>query len=138
MRKSYLGDSYDLGKCFWYESLKPIAPLYSHPRFVASAIRTQYTALTSIPILDSHAVGPFGILFDPNTGIPLPTDSPGVTNASHASLPFMVQTDDELHPQYMWDLGLWNATDSQWSDDGLTESCSGPEVGFWEVIFGRY
>jgi hypothetical protein len=101
MREIYLGDSYDLVKRFWHESLKSIAPLYAHPRFVTSAIRTQYTAVTSIPILDSLPVGQFGILFDPHTGIPLPTESLGLTNAAHASLPFMVQTDDELHPQYM-------------------------------------
>ena len=99
MREIYLGDSYDLVKRFWCESLKSIAPLYAHPRFVASAIRRQYTAATSIPILDSHPVGQFGILFDPHTGVPLPTESPSLTNASHASLPFMVQTGHELHPQ---------------------------------------
>jgi hypothetical protein len=101
MRESYLGDSYDLVKRFWFESLKSIAPLYARPRFIPPALCARYTAVTSIPILDSHPVGQFGILFDPDTGIPLPTGSPGLTNASHASLPFMVQTDDELHPQYM-------------------------------------
>jgi hypothetical protein len=105
MRGIFLGDSYDLVKRFWCESLKSIAPLYAHPRFVASGIRPQYTAVTSIAILDSRPDsrpdGPFGLLFDPDTGIPLPTESPGLTNASHVSLPFMVQTDDELHPQYM-------------------------------------
>src|SRR5712692_7181280 len=101
MRELYLGDSYDLVKRFWHESLKAIAPLYSHPRFVPFRIRPQYTAVTSVPILDSRPNGPFGLLFDPDTGIPLPTESPGLTRASHASLSFMIQTDDELHPHYL-------------------------------------
>src|SRR5438045_3411157 len=98
MRETYLGESFDLVKRFWYESLKSLAPLYAHPRFVPSAIHAQYTAVTLIPILD---VGQFGILFDPHTGIPLPSEWPGHTNASHATLPFMVQTAKELRPQYM-------------------------------------
>jgi len=60
MRETYLGDSYDLVKRFWYESLKSIAPLYAHPRFVPPAIHSKYTAVTSISILDVRPVGQFG------------------------------------------------------------------------------
>ena len=40
MDEQWLGDSYDLVKRFWKKSLEPVAPLYSHPRFVPSTIRT--------------------------------------------------------------------------------------------------
>src|SRR6266478_6504291 len=33
VHEKYLGDSYDLVKRFWCESLGPVAPLYAHPRF---------------------------------------------------------------------------------------------------------
>jgi hypothetical protein len=101
MREIYLGDSYDLVKRFWCETLKPIAPMYSYPQFVPAGIRSRYTAVTSIPILGSRPDGQFGLLFDPHTGIPLPTESRCATTASHASLSFMVQMDDEFHPEYM-------------------------------------
>ncbi len=49
----YLGDSYDLVKRFWSESLRSVGPLYAYSRFVPADIRVQYTAVTSIPILDT-------------------------------------------------------------------------------------
>jgi hypothetical protein len=49
LRGIYLGDSYGIVKRFWSESLRSIAPLYAHPRFVTPGIREQYTAVTSIP-----------------------------------------------------------------------------------------
>jgi hypothetical protein len=101
MRENYLGDSYDLVKRFWRESLKPIAPLYAHSKFVPARIRAQYTAVTSIPILEARPRGRFGILLDPHTGIPLPDESFGGATASHASLPFVVQVNEELQPSYM-------------------------------------
>ncbi len=101
MREKYLGDSYDIVKRFWRESLEQIAPLYAHPRFVPGAIRTQYTATTSIPILDSNPSERFGILLDPHTGIPLPDASLNGATASHATLPFIVALNEELRPAYM-------------------------------------
>lgn len=103
MRDIYLGDSYDIVKRFWSESLYPVAPLFAHPRFVPSGIRTRYTAVTSIPILDTDKLpdGPFGLLLDPHTGIPLPAESPTKVSASHASLPFIVQVNEQLRPIYM-------------------------------------
>jgi hypothetical protein len=53
MLEKYLGDSYDLIKRFWHEALEPIAPLYAHPKFIPADLRTRFTTLTSIPILDS-------------------------------------------------------------------------------------
>jgi hypothetical protein len=41
--------------------------------------------ITSITILDSRLERRFGILFDPHPGIPLPTESLGLTSPSHAS-----------------------------------------------------
>jgi hypothetical protein len=103
MLEKYLGDSYDLVKRFWREALNPIAPLYAHPKFVPSDIAARYTALTSIPILDTDArpSGPFGILLDPHTGIPLPKEPPVPTTAKLASLSFIVETDKEFRPRYM-------------------------------------
>jgi hypothetical protein len=99
----YLGDSYDLVKRFWAESLRPLAPLYSHPRFVPAAIHARYTAVTSIPVLDTDDLPgePFGLLLDPHTGIPLPAESPAEATASHAPLPFIVQVHERLRPTYM-------------------------------------
>ena len=99
MLEKYLGDSYDLVKRFWREALGPIAPLYAHPKFVPADIQARFTTVTSIPIFDSRPNGPFGLLLDPHTGIP---QDPSVrTNAKHASLEFIVETDRELRPRYM-------------------------------------
>ncbi|HWZ46057.1 MAG TPA: hypothetical protein VNW97_21470 [Candidatus Saccharimonadales bacterium] len=101
MRDIYLGDSYDLVKRFWSESLRSIAPLYAHERFVPAAIRTEYAKVTSIPVFELPPDNPFGILLDPDTGIPLPTDSVKGVNASHASLPFILQLSASLRPMYV-------------------------------------
>jgi hypothetical protein len=103
VRDIYLGDSYDLVKRFWAESLQPLARLYAHPRFVPTAIRTRYTAVTAIPVLDPDKppVRPFGLLLDPHTGIPLPAESPAEASASHAPLEFIVGVNAALHPEYM-------------------------------------
>jgi hypothetical protein len=103
VRDIYLGDSYDIVKRFWSESLYPVAPLFAHPRFVPAGIRTRYTAVTSIPILNTDKLpdSPFGLLLDPHTGIPLPSESPTQVSASHASLPFIVQVNEQLRPTYM-------------------------------------
>ena len=103
MKGIYLGDSYDIVKRFWAESLRPLAPRYSHPRFVPAGIRARYTAVTSIPVLDTDDLPgePFGLLLDPHTGIPLPAESPAEATASHAPLPFIVQVNERLRPAYM-------------------------------------
>jgi hypothetical protein len=101
MREIYLGDSYDLVKRFWGESLRSVAPLYAHPIFVPTEIRAKYTAVTSVPILESQPSGRFGLLLDPHTGIPLPAKPFSGATASHASLHFVVEIDEKLHPTYM-------------------------------------
>jgi hypothetical protein len=101
VRETYLGDSYDLVKRFWFESLRNIAPLYAHSRFVPHGIRVRYARVTAIPVLESPLHVPFGILLDPHTGIPLPSESISGATASHASLPFIVQVNETLHPSYI-------------------------------------
>jgi hypothetical protein len=102
MLAKYLGDSYDLVKRFWAESLRSVAPLYAHPRFVRPAIRQPYTLVTSIPVLDTDKLPPrpFGLLFDPHTGIPLPDESVTEASPSHAPLPFIAQVNATLRPAY--------------------------------------
>lgn len=103
MRGIYLGDTYDIVKRFWAESLRQLGPLYSHPRFVPTGIRARYTAVTSIPVLDTENLpeGPFGLLLDPHTGIPLLAESQAEATASHAPLPFILQVNERLRPAYM-------------------------------------
>jgi hypothetical protein len=102
MRGKYLGDSYDLVKRFWSENLGGIAPLYAHPRFIPAQIRGLYEAVTLIPILvpESAPKSSFGILLDPDTGIPLPKTSKRTT-VSHATLHFMIQVIEEFRPKYV-------------------------------------
>jgi hypothetical protein len=103
VRAKYLGDSYDLIKRFWGESLRSVAPLYAHPRFVPSDVRERYTAATLIPILNLFDLPqePYGLLLDPNTGIPLPDKTVINATASHAPLLFIVQANKRLQPAYM-------------------------------------
>lgn len=100
MRGIYLGDSYDLVKRFWAESLHQVAPLHAHPRFVPLSIRPQYTAVTSIPVLDIDELpdGLFGVLLDPHTGIPQPSQSSTKATASHTPLLFITQINERLRP----------------------------------------
>jgi hypothetical protein len=93
LRGIYLGDSYDLVKRFWAESLRQVAPLHAHPRFVPLGIRAHYTSVTSIPVLDTNELpdGLFGVLLDPHTGIPQPSESSTEATASHAPLLFIMQ-----------------------------------------------
>jgi hypothetical protein len=103
VRDIYLGDSFDLIKRFWFDSLLVVAPLYAHPRFVPVPIRAQYTAVTSIHILDTEDLPQksYGVLLDPHTGIPLPDEAVGEATASHAPLPFIVRECERLQPAYM-------------------------------------
>jgi len=101
MDEQWLGDSYDLVKRFWKKSLEPVAPLYAHPRFVPSTIRTHYTAVTTLPILDTRPHGRVGVLIDPDTGIPLPDSTATRATTKYASLLFIIELNKELHPEYI-------------------------------------
>lgn len=96
MRQRYSGDSFDLVKRFFADTLRDIAPLNAHPDFIPLTesirvgeksklidFRKAYTRVTRIPILpveDGRGLssgiaktGPystFSILLDPTTGIP--------------------------------------------------------------------
>ena len=112
MREEFLGDSYDLVKRFWASSLKGIAPLWAHPHFVPSELRPNFKKATTIPVLaleppisksgvvarGATMVFPaedFGLLLDPDSGIPLAVDHP--TNRVHCSVNFIEQL-FEAHP----------------------------------------
>ncbi|SRR6266568_476018 len=104
MNKKYLGDSYDLVKRYWAESLHSVAPLFAHSRFILNEIRSQYFLLTTIRILDPHGSlpeTPFGILLDPDTGIPLPSCSREKATAKHSPLKFILDVNEQLKPQYI-------------------------------------
>lgn len=106
MRGKYLGDSYDLVKRFWSTSLGAIAPLYAHPKFVPpqpTQLRREYTAVTSIPILDTDKLPEeeYSLLFDPDTGIPLPDELVDKATPSHAPLPWIIRESEQLRPAFM-------------------------------------
>jgi hypothetical protein len=101
MEETYLGDSYDLVKRFFCQVLSPVAPLYAFPKFVPASIRDSYTAATTIPIFGAEVVRRFGILLDPNTGVPLPSEVLDGATPGHASLQFIMKLNEQLHPEYM-------------------------------------
>lgn len=103
MRDVYLGDSYDLVKRCWCENLCSVAPLFAHPRFIKEGLRTSYTMLTKMSVLDPNTLPdtPFAVFFDPHTGIPLPTEALCGKGISHATLPFIVEVNKKCHPSYM-------------------------------------
>jgi hypothetical protein len=89
MHREYLGDSYDLVKRFFAQVLSQVAPLYAHPGFVPEEIQEHFTDLTSIRILREGQDGDFGILLDPDTGIPLDPGRP--CTRKHAPIDFVVE-----------------------------------------------
>ncbi|HTW62518.1 MAG TPA: hypothetical protein VMD55_11965 [Terracidiphilus sp.] len=105
MKQAFLGDSYDILKRFWADSLRPIAPLYAHARFIPLPLRAKYSLMTGISILDPAVELPgadFGILLDPNTGVPLPRESasPNAT-ISHTPLRYIARAMEECAPAYL-------------------------------------
>jgi hypothetical protein len=104
MNQKYLGDSYDIVKRFLAEGLRPIAPLFADSRFIPEMISASYSLVTAMPILNPKGLlpqKPFGILLDPNTGIPLPSGLVQYTTVKHASLDYIVRIYDELNPEYL-------------------------------------
>jgi len=104
MNKKYLGDSYDIVKRFWAESLHAVAPLFAHARFIPNEIREQYLSLTKMRILDpqgSTPDTPFGVFLDPDTGIPLPSSSQEKPTAKHSPLTFILDLNEQLKPRYI-------------------------------------
>jgi len=101
MEDSYLGDSYDLVKRFWSENLRAIGPLFASSEFVPEGIRDSYSRLTGIPILEGVPASTFGLLLDPNTGVPLPGNQIVGATRDHASLPYIVKVLNDLGPIYL-------------------------------------
>jgi len=105
MKQAYLGDSYDIVKRFWAESLRSIAPLYAHARFIPHTLRATYTAMTAIPVFDPSHEKPdtqFGVLLDPDTGVPLPSEVASTTaTVGHTPLNFIIRVFEEYSPLYL-------------------------------------
>lgn len=101
MDQQYLGDSYDVVKRFLRQVLDPIAPLYSYDKFVPDEMQSSYTLVTGIPILAGTPEGRFGVLLDPDTGVPLPTEGSDAATKRHAPLQFIITLEKRLHPEYM-------------------------------------
>ena len=78
-----------------------LRPLYAHPRFVPSPIRSQYTAVTKIPILDARPEGAFGLLLDPHTGVPVADGLSSSASVGHAPLSFIFELNQKLRPEYL-------------------------------------
>jgi len=103
MRGKFLDDSYDIVKRFRAECLAPIAKLYAHPLFVPADISDEYTALTAIRTLepDEPPRGSFGLLIDPDTGVPINVEARYGATTSHASPSFIIDMNENLRPFYM-------------------------------------
>ena len=55
-----------------------------------------------MPVLSTDGLPEhFGVFLDPDTGVPLPTSASRTATPSHASLSFIVDEFDRLHPAYM-------------------------------------
>ncbi len=103
MRDIFVCDSYELAKQFWRDKLHYLAPLYAHPRFVLGPLRARYIAVTMIPILDldNPPETPYGLFFDPHTGIPIPQDRDSKMTISHVPLSYIVKENGRLRPHDM-------------------------------------
>ena len=100
MKARYLGDSYDLVKRYWAEKLREIAPLYAHPQFVPSDIRDDYKRVVGVEITGEFPAS-YGLLLDPDTGIPAPDNPQTNPTFSHAPLPYIVKLIAECKPEYV-------------------------------------
>jgi hypothetical protein len=103
VRRKYLGDSFDIVKRFLAERLGSIAPLLAHARFVPPEIRLEFQTVTGMSVLDPKTTPtvPFGLFFDPHTGVPRPTAALQTPTASHAPLAFIESEFDRLKPRYL-------------------------------------
>ena len=101
MHEEYLGDSYDLVKRFFCDSLKQIGTLYAHPYFVPVGMGAVYTRITNISILGERPDDPFGLLLDPDTGICLPTQKLEGATRKHVSLRFIIELNNKHRPDYI-------------------------------------
>ena len=93
MHERYLGDSYDIVKRFWAETLSPVAPLFAHPRFIPADLQKRFSKFTKIQIwpADQTANTPYSLLLDPHTGIPLPDAANQRERISHSPINFIAE-----------------------------------------------
>ncbi len=104
MDERFLGDSYDLVKRFWAESLHPIGELYADGKFIPEKLREKFIQLTTMQFFDRSEkvrVSRFGLFLDPNTGISMPNASGQQTNLKHASLSYIVESFKKDSPTYL-------------------------------------
>ena len=73
MRRKFLGDSFDAAKRLWQEVFSEWAPLLADPRFIPNEIRSDFTRIKRIPILDDLPPSVFSSFNDPDAGIRLAT-----------------------------------------------------------------
>ncbi|MDE2157200.1 MAG: hypothetical protein KGJ32_15145 [Xanthomonadaceae bacterium] len=86
MKQQFLGDSYDAVKRLWQEAFAEWAPLLAEPRYVPNDIRSDFTTVTRIPILDSHRPPVYSIFNDPDTGIRFPDRQNQKEGTTHINL----------------------------------------------------
>ena len=91
MKPAYLGDSFDLVKRHWGETLRDIAPLYAEPRFIPPSMRSAYTQVTGIQVLTAPLSRRHLILNDPDTGIRLPGQQNQREGRTHIAIPTIAQ-----------------------------------------------
>lgn len=98
MKRVYLGDSYDAVKRLWQELLASTAPLFADPRFIPIELQSDFTKLTSIPILTGELPMVFSILNDPDTGIRLPGEDNQSESRTHTSISTIVDQLNQRRP----------------------------------------
>jgi hypothetical protein len=101
MEREFLGDSYDLVKRFWVNSLSPIAPIFADETFVPKEIREEYTLITRIPVFNPSIEHPYAVFLDPCTGIPSPRNPTRNATRKYAPLPFLVNIFERYHPKFL-------------------------------------
>lgn len=101
MRREFLGDSYDLVKRFWAESLSSIAPIYAYETFIPKEICEEYIQITRIQIFHSQVAHPFALLLDPCTGIPSPKKTRRKLSKEYVPIQFIVETFETYYPEIL-------------------------------------
>jgi len=101
MKRKYLSDSYDVVKRYWADILLPVGKLYADSKFVPATSQLDYSRVTGIPIFDERPQNYFGILLDPDTGIPAPGEGKKRVTSKHAHLDYIVELYGKIEPRYL-------------------------------------
>ena len=97
MDEKFLGDSFDLVKRFFAQTLSSIATVYADGAFVPEEMRTAYSKVTGVPIFDDLAERPFALLLDPCTGIRVE----GKPTKNYVSPCDIARVFKRYHPQFL-------------------------------------